>query len=190
MPTSDPDECMQPALCRTVLCCCLQAAATRALQRLHDIPELKDTIAATTSRDLQVDVTMSPSHSSQLNSSSTAAVAAAAAVAATPSATPPAPSAASNSAPTAALGSTGAAAQTALMFAQPSGPSATAVMSGAAAPAAGPPVLPVAPVGGGGDLEDIRQLAHVLVSGNSRWLREKAAAAVEQLATENLEACR
>jgi hypothetical protein len=42
----------------------------------------------------------------------------------------------------------------------------------------------------GSEPEDLKQLAHVLASGNSRWLREKAAAAVEQLATDNPSACR
>lgn len=160
-----------------VLCCrglgwILQAAATRALQRLHDIPELSEALSASTARDLQLD--MSPSHSSQLNSSSGAPAAAAALAAAAATAA------------AVAAAATAAAAPSAHSPLPPAAALSPAQQAPAAAAAAASPGF----VAVGSQPEDIQQLAQVLASGNSRWLREKAAAAVEQLAADNPVACR
>jgi hypothetical protein len=169
--------------------CILQAAATRALQRLHDVPELKEALSGSTACNLQPDASMSPAHSSQLNSS-TAAPAAAAFIAAAAAGSPQA--AAPLQSPAAAAAASVPAQGTAAMqlsvgqtgqAAAPAGGNAGAVQN---AGAAAGPVFTVS----GSRPEDLKQLAQVLTAGSSRWLREKAAAAVEQLATDNPAACR
>lgn len=165
----------------------MQASAARALQRLQDIPELKEALAASTARELQVEPSMSPAHSSQLNSSSAAPAAAivAAAAAGSPHAVVPMQS------------PHGASAAAAAAMQRSPIQTARAVQAANAVSAAGPagsPSTGVMPAGGlavgGSGPEDLKQLAQVLASGNSRWLREKAAAAVEQLAMDNPVACR
>jgi hypothetical protein len=42
----------------------------------------------------------------------------------------------------------------------------------------------------GGEVDDFKQLAEVLACSSNKWLREKAAAAVEQLAADDVQACR
>lgn len=169
--------------------CILQAAATRALQRLHDIPELKEALSSSTARDLQPDASMSPAHSSQLNSS-TATPAAAAFIAAATAGSPQA--AAPLQSPAAAAAASAPAQVAAAMqlsprqtgqTAAPAGGNAVGVQNVGSAPGPGFTVS-------GSQPEDLKQLAQVLTAGSSRWLREKAAAAVEQLATDNPAACR
>lgn len=169
--------------------CILQAAATRALQRLHDIPELKDALSTSTARDLQPDASMSPAHSSQLNSSTAAPAAAAfiaAAAAGSPQAAAPLQSPASAAA-AAAPAQAGVAMQLSLaqagQTAAPAGGNAGTVQNVGASVGPGFTVSGSRP-------EDLKQLAQVLTSGSSRWLREKAAAAVERLAADNPAACR
>lgn len=155
--------------CRLCVCgTCVQAAATRALQRLQDIPELKDALPASTARDLQLDPNMSPAHNSQINSS-TAAPAAAAALAAAAAA---GPAMHLSGAPPCMQRSPVQTAHAVGVSGGPGGGSNPGFALGSSEP------------------QDLKQLAQVLASGNSRWLREKAAAAVEQLATDNPVACR
>lgn len=164
---------------------CAQAAAARALQRLQDLPELKDALGASTARDLQLEASMSPAHSSQLNSSSAAPATAAALAAAAAAGSPHAmgPMSTPGASPAAGIMQrspvqTAQAAASAAVGSGPAGGSSTA----------GGPGMGFAV--GGSEPDDLKQLAQVLASGNSRWLREKAAAAVEQLATDNPSACR
>lgn len=159
----------------------LQAAATRALQRLHDIPDLKDVLAASTASSMSLEASMSPSHSSQLNSSTAAPVAAAAITAAT-AGSQQGPSMQAAAVPQPALAVLRSPVQTAH--------ASTNLPPPAGGPAAASPPPPALCFAGGSEPEDLKQLAQVLASGNSRWLREKAAAAVEQLATDNPVACR
>lgn len=44
--------------------------------------------------------------------------------------------------------------------------------------------------GAGSEVDDFKQLAEVLACSRNKWLREKAAAAVEQLAADDVQACR
>jgi hypothetical protein len=139
---------------------CPQASAARALQRLNDIPDLKELLANSAARDM---ITESISGSSQLNTSfGTATVAAA------------------------ALSAAGA-------CSMPGGGGSVAGLSNGLIPAARSSCVMVGAGSGGcagGEVDDFKQLAEVLGCSSNRWLREKAAAAVEQLAADDVQACR
>lgn len=150
----------------------LQASAARALQRLNDIPELKEQLANSSARDMVAEGN-SNSNSSLLNTTcngpaATGAAAAAVTTFAVPAAAAVAVAGAGAAAATAAAGGSG------LIL---------AARNGSAAGAA-------AADGAGVEVDDLKQLAEVLASNTNKWLREKAAAAVEQLAADDPQACR
>jgi hypothetical protein len=146
----------------TAVCCCwllcVQASATRALQRLNDIPDLKELLANSAARDM---ITESISGGSLINSS---------------------------------FGTAGCAAASA------AGAAAALSMPGAGAASLNSGLIPAGrgscmgagagDVAGGGEVDDFKQLAEVLACSSNKWLREKAAAAVEQLAADDVQACR
>lgn len=151
-------------------CVALQASAARALQRLNEIPDLKEQLASSSAHEI---IPEGNSNNSLINTG-TGAMAAAGAVA------------------TVAIPGGGTAAVA--LAAQILGPAATAAAaagSGAAGPSRiGPAAGSAAADSVAVEVDDVKQLAEVLASNENKWLREKAAAAVEQLAVDDLQACR
>jgi hypothetical protein len=136
-----------------------QASAARALQRINDIPDLKELLANSAARDM---ITDSISGSSLLNTSFGTAGAAG------------------------ALSAAGACSIA-------GGGGSIAGLSNGLIPAARSSCVMVGAGSGdvsGGEVDDFKQLAEVLACSSNKWLREKAAAAVEQLAADDVQACR
>lgn len=170
----------------------MQASAARALQRLNDIPELKEQLAASSARDVLAEGSKC---SSLLNTSA----------AATPFGQPGA------ALPHDAIGATVAGNPAAAP--RSSTPPVAALVAGldqlcldkdnaAAAAAASAPSAQegIARVHQGTtaaadddaavEVDDVKQLAEVLANPTNKRLREKAAAAIEQLAVDDPQACR
>eukprot|EP00882_Tetradesmus_deserticola_P021169 GHRQ01022916.1.p2 GENE.GHRQ01022916.1~~GHRQ01022916.1.p2 ORF type:complete len:231 (+),score=100.12 GHRQ01022916.1:808-1500(+) len=139
----------------------VQASAARALQRLNDIPDLKEQLASSAARDI---VTDSIGGSSLLNTSFGTANGAAALSSAAGAVCAP------------GGGGAGGAGMSNGVF--PASCSGCAVVGAGAAGCVA------------GEVDDFKQLAEVLACSSNKWLREKAAAAVEQLAADDAQACR
>jgi hypothetical protein len=138
----------------------LQASATRALQRLNDTPDLKELLANSAAPDM---ITDSISGGSLINTSFGTASAA---------------------------GTVGAAAAACSI---PGSVGGSAGLSSGLIPAARSSCMVVGAGvadSAGGEVDDFKQLAEVLACSSNKWLREKAAAAVEQLAADDVQACR
>lgn len=180
---------------------CVQASAARALQRLNDFPELREQLANSSARDILADASAS---GSLLNTNAAVKIiqTGAAVVPSSNSACDAGPVQSSKPGAVLAAG-TGKLAferdrQTQL--ASGTGSTIPAVAGSAAEPAgnqaeAAVPAVPAATADADDELavvevEDVKQLAEVLANSANKWLREKAAAAVEQLAVDDPQACR